>query len=74
MHEFWKHEACVDVFFKPNSVAFDDDGRNAILWGSWLTQGVETWFFAPVSKARIKIPPHEYGRWHPYTPRGRITL
>lgn len=64
----------VDVFFKPTSIAFDDDGRNAILWGSWLTQGVERWFFAPVAKSRIKIPPDQYDRWRPYVPRGKILL
>lgn len=74
MHEFWKHEACLDVFFKPKSIAFDDNGKDAILHGHWLTQGADTWFFAPVPTARIKITPDEYGRWKPYEPKGRITL
>lgn len=74
MHEFWKHENCSDVFFKPKSVVFDDDGRNAILHGHWLTQGYETWFFAPVPTARIKITPEQYPKWKPYTPIGHIKL
>lgn len=74
MHEFWKHEECRDVFFKPTSIAFDDNGKDAILHGSWLTQGVERWFFIFVPRARIKIPPHQYDRWKPYAPRGVIKL
>lgn len=74
MHEFWKHEECLDVFFKPTSIAFDDNGKDAILHGSWLTQGTDLWFFIFVPRARIKITPNQYGRWKPYTPRGRIKL
>lgn len=73
-HEFWKHESCTDVFFKPSKIIFDDNGRDAILVGHWLTQGFERWFFAPIHTARIKITPKNYSKWKPYLPVGRIQL
>lgn len=70
MHQYWKHERCRDVFFSVRQAVFDDDGRNAILRGCWLTQGVEVWLFTV--EDRIKITPENYGKWHPYVPKGRF--
>jgi hypothetical protein len=70
MHRFWRHENFRDVFFEPTTVSFDDDGRNAILHGKWLTQGSGRWFYTPVLTARIKITPEQYNSWKAYTPRG----
>lgn len=71
-HLFWKHEQCKDVFFRVTSIAFDDNGKDAFLHGSWCTQGVSLWFFTV--QARIKITPEHYPKWKPYEPRGKLKL
>jgi hypothetical protein len=72
LHKYWRHENARDVFISVNSVVFDDDGRNAILRGTWCTQAVECWFFTV--QARFKITPEQYPKWRPYEPRGRVKL
>lgn len=71
-HNDWKHKNCLDVFFRVRKVAFDDDGKNAILHGCWMCQGVEKyWFIVP---DRIKIEPDQYDNWIEYQPKGQLTL
>lgn len=70
MHLYWKHVRCRDVFLTATVVRFDDDGRNAILRGTWAIQGHTGWRF--IEEARIKITPKEYDNWKPYTPAGRF--
>lgn len=68
---YFKHDNCLDVFFAVNKVSFDDDGRKAVLKGTWCTQGVERWWFT--CPARIVIR-KEYDKWEPYTPKGMPKL
>lgn len=68
-HRFWKHENSIDCFYGITSVAFDDDGKNAVLWGSWWTQGVER--HRPVSSERLKIDSRNYDLWKEYEPKGK---
>lgn len=67
-HDYWKHDNCTDVFISVNSVAFDDDGRNAVLWVTWCTQGIFNWWFTVTG--RIIIRPEHYDRWKRYEPKG----
>ncbi len=71
-HRFWRHTRAMDIFFSVNSVAFDDNGKDAILHGTWCTQGQTKWFY--MISARIKVTPSEYDNWNPYTPVGSLTL
>jgi len=68
---YWKHENCIDVFFCVSKVSFDDDGRKAVLKGTWCTQAVGCWFFTVPARLVIR---QEYDRWKPYTPFGQPRL
>lgn len=70
MHKFWKHQDCKDVFISVRSVAFDDDGRNAIVWAPWFIQGTSGYWSATLED-RIKITPEHYDKWKPYEPVGK---
>lgn len=71
-YKYWKHRECFDVFIAVRSVAFDDDGKNAILHVTWCTQTNEHWFFTIAD--RLKIVPGEYDNWLRYTPEGSPKL
>lgn len=70
--KYWRHDYARDVFFCVNKVVFDDDGRTAILRGTWATQTPVSWFFTVHD--RIIIRPEQYERWRPYEPKGKIRL
>lgn len=72
LHKYWRHENSLDVFFSVRTVSFDDDGKNAILHGTWCTQALTRWFFT--KQDRIKITPDQYPKWKRYEPRGNIKL
>jgi len=72
-HEYWKHENGMDCFIKIIGVAFDDNGKDAIVNACWMTQGRECFWFASPSH-RIKIDPDNYDKWHPYEPIGKLKL
>ena len=67
-HEYWKHDNCTDVFFKPTD--FSDNGENIVLSGYWLTQGVHSYWFTIYDM--IQITPENYAKWHPYRPQGSV--
>ena len=67
-HIYFKHENCVDVFFMVTTVSFDDDGRNAIIWGYWMVQGIFNYWCCS-NLDRIKISPDQYDKWKSYTPK-----
>lgn len=71
-HKYWKHNAMIDVFFCVSKVSFDDDGKKAVLKGTWCTQGVEGWWFTVPDRLMIR-PPH-YERWEKYYPKGKPRL
>jgi len=68
---YWKHSNCMDAFISIRKVAFDDDGKNAILDVSWCAQGTSSWWFCPVPVQRIKVTPEHYGKWCLYSPHVR---
>lgn len=72
MHKFWKHAKCKDVFFSVRTVAFDENGKDAILHGTWCTQTPTRWFF--IEDDRLMIRPEEYSNWKCYEPKGKIKL
>ena len=67
-HKYWRHQNAMDVFFCISSVAFDDDGKNAILNGWWCTQGLDGWWHTVFTT--LKIKPDQYDAWYSYTPYG----
>lgn len=71
-HKYWKHRDCVDVFFAVNHCSFDDDGRNALLHGTWCTQMMFGWGFTV--RDRVVVKPVQYDKWEPYEPKGRVYL
>lgn len=70
--EFWKHENCMDVFFRVREV-YDDHYRGGVVaHGTWCTQGRERWWFTYDDV--IHINNENYNLWHPYEPQGKIKL
>lgn len=70
-HQYWKHVRCLDVFYSRVEVVADQ-GKCAILRGSWCTQGSEGWWF--VQPQRLVIKPKEYDNWRPYELKGMLKL
>lgn len=67
MHQYWKHQNCMDVFILIHSIV-QDTGKVAILNVQWMIQG--TAHYWATKQDRIKINPKEYAAWKPYTPKG----
>lgn len=68
-HKYWKHDDCTDAFFQVISIAFDDNGSHARLYGCWMVQGTANYWHA-TSMEPINIKPKDYDRWKPYKPSG----
>lgn len=69
---YWKHKNCLDVFFNVSSTARVTYGKNIILYGTWCTQGTESWWFT--ISDRLNIRPDQYENWDSYEPKGRMKL
>jgi hypothetical protein len=66
---FWKHSDCLDAFFMIERIRFDENGTKATLQGSWMTQGIAS-YWASTNLTRLNIKSSEYNKWVPYTPVG----
>lgn len=64
--KYWKHKDCMNVFFSAYRVQYDD-GKKAVLKGTWCTQGMHNWWFTVPYKLTIR---EQYDNWMPYAPKG----
>lgn len=67
-NQFFKHTNCKDVFIQISSITIDDNNK-AIIWASWMIQGIDHYRYAS-NIERIFIKSNEYDNWKPYTPEG----
>lgn len=68
-HPYWKHDNCRDVFIAVTGVSFDDNGKDAFLWITWMTQGTAS-YWSTGENDRIKVTSEHYGKWKYYEPKG----
>lgn len=69
-NQYWKHENCVDVFFKVDGIAFDDDNdKEPRLYGHWMIQGMHNWWYAS-DLTMFSVKSIEFDKWKQYEPKG----
>lgn len=69
INPYWKHDLCIDAFFRVDKVKFDENGTHATVQGCWMVQGVDA-FWSCTRSVRLNIRPEQYKKWHRYMPQG----
>ena len=67
---FWRNKNFVDVFFSVTDVSVKK--KHTVIYGTWCTQGVESWWFTVPAKLSIKR--EDLSMWVEYVPKGRVKL